>query len=296
MELRQLRYFVAAAEELNFSRAAQILFISQPTLSLAISQLEESLGAKLFIRGKSFKSNRLTPAGEYLLPKAKELLHAAGQLEAEIRHISGTTAEQSLTIGIDDKLDRHLFAQTLNRFHAEYPDVPLVIETLDSSAFSDALLRKKIDIGFTVVQPDAPSEELEWHELNQLPLCLAVNADYADSVHNDVRTILQEKPLYLVRDPHAQARILALLAQQGISPQVVICADRIRVLTYVEAALGVTIMHDSAIGSRANNGVQCISLAEEQLTIHVFAACLRAENSNPHAATFLSFYTDSIPQ
>ena len=295
MELRQLRYFVVAAEELNFSKAAQILFISQPTLSLSISQLEESLGAKLFIRGKNFKTNQLTTAGEYLLPKAKELLFMIEEIEANVLHISGEIVKPTLKIGIDDKLDRHLFAQTLSRFHTAYPDVSLIIETLDSNTFSDALLKKKIDIGFTVVKPDTPNDDLQWHELNQLPLCLAVNSEYADAVRNDIKTILQEKTLYLVKDPHAQSRILSILAQQGISPNVVTYADRVRVLTYVEAGLGVTIMHDSAIGNRTNNGVRCISLAEEQLTIHVFAAHLNTECSNPHAAIFLSFYIDSIP-
>lgn len=296
MELRQLRYFVVAAEKLNFSKAAQLLFISQPTLSLSISQLEESLGTKLFIRGKNFKTNQLTPAGEYLLPKAKELLLMVDEIETAVLHISGETVKPALKIGIDDKLDRRLLTQTLSRFHTAYPEVSLIIETLDSNTFSDALLRKKVDIGFTVVRSDSSASELQWDELNQLPLCLAVGSEYADSVHNDIKTILQEKTLYLVKDPHAQTRILSVLAQQGISPNVVTYADRVRVLTYVEAGLGVTIMHDSALGDRTNNGVRCISLAEEQLTIHVFAVRLNTEHSNPHAATFLSFYKDSIPR
>lgn len=295
MELRQLRYFVVAAEELNFSRAAQLLFISQPTLSLSISQLEESLGTKLFIRGKNFKTSQLTAAGEYLLGRAKELLSMVDDIETQVLYISGGTVNSSLKIGIDDKLDRHLFAQTLNRFHATYPDVELIIETIDSNTINDALLRKKIDIGFTVAKTDSHASSLQWHELNKLPLCLAVESTYADSVQNDIKRILHEKNLYLVKDPYAQSRILSILSQQGIFPKVVTYEDRLKVLAYVEAGLGVTIMHDSAIGNRANNGVRCISLAEVQLTINIFSALLNAEHANPHAATFLSFYLDNIP-
>ena len=72
MELRQLQYFTAVAETLNFSRAAEILYISQPALSQQIADLERELGVLLLQRSK--RSVSLTPAGTLLLQEAKKLL------------------------------------------------------------------------------------------------------------------------------------------------------------------------------------------------------------------------------
>ena len=75
MELRQLKYFVKAAETLNFSEAAKALFITQSTLSQQIRQLEQEMNAQLFMRNSHNVS--LTEAGEELLPYARNTLHSA---------------------------------------------------------------------------------------------------------------------------------------------------------------------------------------------------------------------------
>ena len=85
MELRLLNYFATLAEELHFSRAAKRLSISQPPLSVAIKQLEEEIGAQLFER--TSKGVRLTPAGEHLLPRARQLLTLTQQAVQETRDV-----------------------------------------------------------------------------------------------------------------------------------------------------------------------------------------------------------------
>ena len=86
MELRHLRYFVVLADELHFGRAARRLSISQPPLSVAIRQLEESVGARLFERNS--KEVRLTPAGEALRISARRLLQQAQEAALEARDVA----------------------------------------------------------------------------------------------------------------------------------------------------------------------------------------------------------------
>ena len=85
MELRHLRYFLALAEELHFGRAAQRLSMSQPPLSVAIQQLEASVGARLFLRNS--KSVQLTAAGQALVPEARALLAQAHEALQHVRDV-----------------------------------------------------------------------------------------------------------------------------------------------------------------------------------------------------------------
>ena len=84
MELRQLRYFVAVADTLNFSRAAESLYVSQSALSKQISELEQELGVALFDRDR--RSVALTSAGQLLLPEAKDILMRSEKLVPLLRH------------------------------------------------------------------------------------------------------------------------------------------------------------------------------------------------------------------
>ncbi|MEV3981012.1 LysR family transcriptional regulator [Nonomuraea sp. NPDC049758] len=95
MELRQLAYFVAVADEGGFGRAAERLHIVQPAVSQQVSRLERELGARLFDR--STRHVRLTEAGERLLPEAREVLAAA---ERARRAVTGHLAETTLRLGV----------------------------------------------------------------------------------------------------------------------------------------------------------------------------------------------------
>ncbi|MEV6841407.1 LysR family transcriptional regulator [Streptomyces sp. NPDC051133] len=121
MELRQLSYFVAVAEELHFGRAAERLHIVQSAVSQQIQRLERELGAELFDR--SPRRVRLTAAGERLLPEARAVLGAAEKARAAVAPPAGLRLGTST--GLGEHLDRVLAA-----FAARAPKVPVELYSL----------------------------------------------------------------------------------------------------------------------------------------------------------------------
>lgn len=135
MELRTLNYFVTVAEELNITRAAGILMISQPPLSAQIKHLEEELGTPLFVRGK--RRLILTDAGRILYQRAKDILNLTEKAAAEIRSLS-TGMSGTVSIGLVEGMAPDIASEWFAGFIEEHPNVRFRI--LDGN--SDDLIEK----------------------------------------------------------------------------------------------------------------------------------------------------------
>jgi DNA-binding transcriptional LysR family regulator len=122
MELRQLAYFLAVAEERNFTRAAQRIPIAQPAISQQIHRLEAELCETLFVRDR--RSVRLTPAGEALLPHARAMLASASHAREAVAAVSGLFRGR-LAIGFVQPLPDRRFTGLLGAFHREHPGIEL---------------------------------------------------------------------------------------------------------------------------------------------------------------------------
>lgn len=160
VDLRQLRYFVAVAEELHFSRAAVRLNLAQSALSSQIRQLEREIGGPLLSR--STRRVELTPAGESLLESAREVLAAADDALTQARALArGETG--ALVIGSLGPAPGGLLAPLLHRFGERHPDVRVEVRAFDFSDTLAGLREKHVDLAFLY----APLEEAD---LEMVPL------------------------------------------------------------------------------------------------------------------------------
>jgi DNA-binding transcriptional LysR family regulator len=145
MNLRRLRYFVAAAEELSFNRAAQRLGIAQPPLSNQIKQLEEELGVRLFER--TSRGVRMTEAGEALLEEARRIFVQLNQTVNLVRRV-GHGEVVHLTPGFVPSASNEVLPPILHTFRDRYPDVELCLREMRPDRVVQRLHDKQIDVGF----------------------------------------------------------------------------------------------------------------------------------------------------
>lgn len=123
MELRVLNYFVATAQELNMTRAAQKLLVSQPALSRQIADLEDELGVKLFNRQPRHLT--LTPAGQYLYEQAKGILTLASKTKSNLQ--SSAVISGDLTIAAGESFAMQRLMNIVSNIIRDYPTVKIHI-------------------------------------------------------------------------------------------------------------------------------------------------------------------------
>lgn len=143
MDFRTLQYFVTVAEELNFTRAAEKLQMSQPPLSNSIKQLEDDLGVQLFIRGK--RRLTLTEAGELLLRRSRQILELSDKTRQDLESLGNELTGQ-ISIGMVEGRAPLYVAEWIREFSHEYPQVQYDLQNSDGDHILSLLSRGLIDI------------------------------------------------------------------------------------------------------------------------------------------------------
>lgn len=168
MNLKQIEYFIALAEELHFGRAAERLGMAQPPLSRQIQQIESDLGAQLINRGRNAIS--LTQAGERFYQRGSALLAELSDIRLEIRRI-GQGAEGRLRIGFVGSATYGMLPTILKSFRASWPEVNLSLAPMNNAQLQRSLIRRDIDIA--IARPALNDSEIVTRKLVDEPLVLA---------------------------------------------------------------------------------------------------------------------------
>jgi len=162
MELRHLRYFVAVAEDLNFTKAAAKLHLAQPSLTRQIHNLEEEIGVRLLSRTKSHVA--LTEEGRSFLVDARRILALATESILAVQRLGrGETGQ--LNIAYLSNFDFELLPETLAAFRQTFPHVALNLFDMTPAEQVRALEARKIDLGFVGLPPPAGASQLTWESI-----------------------------------------------------------------------------------------------------------------------------------
>src|SRR3954454_9966983 len=157
MELRRLEYFVAVAEEANFTRAAERIHVAQPAVSAQIQRLERELGQPLLDRSR--RTVRLTAAGEAVLPYAKAALAAVADIHTAVEELT-QLVRGTVTIGTVTSHSVDM-AALLADFHEEHPNVEITLGTDSSDALIEKVRTGRLDTAIVSVGSDEQPEGLD---------------------------------------------------------------------------------------------------------------------------------------
>lgn len=245
MELRQIQYFLAVAEELNFSRAAEQLQIAQPPLSRQIRQLEDELGVELFRRTK--RRVELTEAGRAFLEEARQILAQVKQgVQVAQRASRGEIGR--LVVGFEGSSTYDVIPMSLKVYRERFPHVDLVVYAMTTEEQIQALLENRIGIGF-VVSP-LNDKRLAIEIILREALILAIPESHPLVARNEVRVQELEGESFIMfqrnRGCGLYDQVIAVCQRAGFSPRVIQEADEMQVmLGFVAAGLGITLLSAS---------------------------------------------------
>lgn len=248
MELRTLRYFVAVAEALNFTRAAEQLHMSQPPLSQQIRALEQELCVELLIRNSH--KVELTEAGAVLLQEAKRILAITEQAKHKVQQVASGEAGL-LNIGFLGSLTYEFLPRVLRLYRSRYPNVQLIMHEMGIAAQMQAVAEGIIQVAFVGPVDLKRTPHLASTCLVQDPLVVALPVDHSLVLKSSVRlrSLSTESFVMLSHqgNPEFYELIIRLCHSAKFIPNIVQETDRAQtLLTFVAAGFGIGIIPSRA--------------------------------------------------
>jgi DNA-binding transcriptional LysR family regulator len=245
MELHQLEYFVAVAEEASFTRAATRVHVAQPGVSAQVRRLESELGQQLLDR--SGRSVRLTEVGTAVLPFARAALSAVANARLAVAELAGLVRGQ-VTVGMVSGCALPVLAELLAGFHDLYPGVSIALTEENSGRLVELLRESQLDLALIGSAGD-PVSGVETAVIVAEELVAAVHPGHPLAASGAVTVhALRDLPLVsLPRGTGVRAALDAACAQAGFAPRIVFEASALPMVAQLATrGLGVAIIPASA--------------------------------------------------
>ncbi len=286
MELRQLVYFVAVAEERNFTRAARGIPIAQPAISQQIRRLEAELGERLFVRDR--RGIGLTAAGEALLPHARAMLADAEHAREAVAALSGLLTGR-LAFGFVLPLPDQRLTGLLGAFHRRYPGIELRLIEDETDALLAALATGQLDLALIGLgRYDHPPPDLESVLVAREPVVVAVHPRHSLAGQGAIPLhALRDEPMIAFTSASKQRSTLqAACHAAGFDPRVVAeTSDPGVVIELIQEQIGVAVLPTSALRDTA--GVVQLTLTRPKLDRRILLVW-RPAGSPPAARALLA--------
>ena len=299
MSFRELEYIMGIEKYHNITKAAEAMFISQPTLSKFLQSYEKELGLRLFERS----GNRyyLTYAGERYLHYAQQILLLEGDMKRELEELA---ANRRGRLSIGYQMNRSAYAVPLTI--PKFPEVDISIQERSSEALEQMLLDGALDIvvfNYPVRNPQLDYEVIDQEELLLItpwdhPLCSKqVEVGSRRHPYMDL-TLFAQEPFILQHSDQTTGRAAReILEDMGISPPIVLKTRNIEgTVRLVEAGVGCSFVIESGLMRAANilSNVRSFSVGQTSRNVDLVVAHRKSDYLTKHAQSYIRILRDSI--
>jgi DNA-binding transcriptional LysR family regulator len=243
MTLRQIRHFIAVAETGSISAAAQAVFISQSTLTLAIQQLEQEIGVSLFNRHA--KGMTLTHQGHQFLRQAHLILATVDNAKRSLQQSTDQVAGQ-LIIGVTSLVAGYYLADLLTRFQRAYPNVAIRVMEDERPYIEHLLVSGEIDVGVLILSNLEDRHALQTEVLTHSPHRVWLPAQHPLLEHDSINLAdVAREPLIQLNVDEMDMNAQRMWSRAGLQPHITLrTASTEAVRSLVAAGLGVSIQPD----------------------------------------------------
>jgi len=278
MELRHLKYFLAVAEELNFTKAAEKLFISQPPLSRQIIELENEIQAKLFIRNN--KKVELTEAGKYFEKEVKELFQNLERISVKTKKIAENISGE-FRIAYISSIHSAVISDLIKHLKTQFPYVNFKLFEVSTTKQIDALEQGKIDLG--IIRSPVKSPKIKSQLWFQDGFSVVYNKGLIQiNSEKEIPNLKDETFVFFNKDyaPHYHEVLLELCAFYGFTPKVVHEANNINsIVQLVKNGLGISIVPSNIAKNNQDLQIGFIELKQVNLFTDVSLITSKEDDS-----------------
>ena len=288
MELRHFKYFLAVAEELNFTKAAEKLFISQPPLSRQIMELEEELQARLFIRNN--KKVELTEAGKYFENEVREIFQHLERISVKTKKIADNVSGE-FRIAYISSIYSSVISDLIKHLKERFPYVNFKLFEVSTTRQITALEQGKIELG--IIRSPIKSPKIK----SQLWFQDGFSVVYNKSViqitsEEEIPNLKDETFVFFNKDyaPHYHEVLLELCAFYGFEPKIIHESNNINsIVQLVKNGLGISIVPSNIAKNNKDPEIGFIELKKVKLLTDVSLISSKEDDSEitKVAAAFL---------
>lgn len=289
LEIRQLQYFVAVAELNSFSRAAEMLYVTQPLLSQQIAALEQQLDAQLFIRQR--KALKLTSAGAALYKEAKSILADSVHLVHSVKNALLYENEGLLHIGYEALFDWPFCSDGIFRFQQENPDTVIKSHWQSHKEVLSKLFAGEYDLVFVLVPSKSLSGSLSTQVIGKTRLCLGCGKAQTQALdREEFLRLMNSRPLILINGDNRNTNsAIQVCGKLQVSPQFHFLDSVQDVITNVATGNGMALFPRSVFDIYGGGCIRVEDLPEETVGELCMVAAWLPTNLNPQIPRLLSF-------
>lgn len=301
MQIRQLEYFVAVSEHLNFTKAAKQFYISQTAVTLQIKALEEELGVKLFNRTN--RKVELTPAGKTFLDDAQAILRRTRDAVSRAKR-ADTGLTGHVNFGFVKGYEKTFLSDLLAEFHTNYPNISLSLYRDNVAELYDGIFHGDLDLIINILYSFDDMEdmqEMDYILLKEYPLLAVMPISHPLAHRTSIRREeLRGYPLVDIKkneDRYGEMKTIARsFAEAGFTPNVQYVSDDIETsILAVAAGLGYALLPSYITDSIAiREKITVVPIEGEERQLPIIAAWNRS-NRNPARKLFLESTVLSEP-